>query len=219
MGSVSEAVVRCIQEDVFLQEALARGIVGYRKMARWLQEHRDVEGSEATIAQAIQRNEPEEGTEAMAAAWRDLQRSRVDHRGGLASVTVALTGEVVDSLSASMRAAEPERGSNFRLLQDGSSMTVVVDGASLSAVLEEVDERFVERTRTDLAELRIVPPVEDRPDGERRPEPAVESLVVAGLTVNGCPPIFTIAGPSGVSVFVDEADSRTAFDLLERLTT
>lgn len=211
MGSTAEQVRRCIEEDVFLQEALARGIVNYNKMARWLQEHRDLNGTESNIAQAIPRNEPESGSQVMADAWESLRNARVDHRGGLGALDMEMTETAVDSLDDVLATAEPERGGSFQVLHDDSSMTVILDADVVERAREAFDDPSVVRTFTGLSELRIVPGQGDEL------HPAAGSLAVACLAVNGRQPRFTIDGISALSIFVDEADSREAFDLLERL--
>lgn len=212
MGSTAEEVRRCIEGDVFLQVVLARGIVGYRKMARWLSENRGVSGSEATIAQAIQRNEPEEEPEAMAEAWASLQATRTDHRGGLATLELPLTKTGVDAIYAALGDAGLDRGGTFRLHHDDSSATLVLDEDRLPEVQEGLDDPASAQARSGLAELRLVQPE------DRAPHPAAVSLAVAALEANGHRVVHTIAGTRSASILVDEEDSRDAFELLEAIT-
>lgn len=212
MGSTAEDVRRCIEEDLFLQVVLARGIVGYRKMARWLSENHGVPGTESTIAQAIQRNEPENEPEAMAEAWASLQASRTDHRGNLATVRLPLTRETVDRLPQMLEEAGLERGGTFRLHHDESSITLVVDEGCLPDVEDELDDPASAEVSRGLSELRLVPP-----EGQRLHLLAA-SLAVAGLEANGHEVVHTISGTRSASIFIDEEDSRAAFELLEKIT-
>lgn len=212
MTSTAEEVRRCIGEDVFLQEALGRGIVNYRKMAEWLQEHRGLEGDKDNVAQAIPRNEPGSENQAMVAAWESLQEARVDQRSGLGALEVDLTGSAVESIQAAATAAGLARGGTFQLLHEDSALTVILEEDVLTEVREEFPEGAVRETQRDLAELRVVP------EASHRLHPAVSSLVVAALAVGDRGPRFTVDRSSTLSVFVDGTDSRGAFDLLERLT-
>lgn len=210
MGSTAEQVRRRIQEDVFLQVALARGIVGYRKMARWLAEHHDVSGTESAIAQAIERNHPDEPPQAVNQTLEVLASSRVDHHGGLGLLAFPLTAENARRLPKVLERAEVERGGSFRSLQRGGSMTLILDRDVLAEAQEELDD--IDEDPAKVGELRVVP---DQPSTN----PAMlVSLVTTCLAVNGITPEATTSSDEGVSAFVTEDDASTGFEVLERLT-
>lgn len=212
MGEISDAVRRCIEQDVFLQEALARGIVTYRDLARWLKDNRAVEGEVSSIAAAIKRHAPEEGSQAMADAWELLENSRVDQYSRLGAIVFSLTEESVQALRRLLGSIEPSRGESFRVLHDGGTMTVVLENETLEEAEQMIDGDLVEGTVPDLAEIRVVPP-----DGTSL-EAGVTTLTVGCLVVNGLDVKFTQVGPSTHSIFVEAGDSQEAFDLLEKLT-
>lgn len=213
MASTAEQVRRCIDEDVFLQELLARGIVNYSKLARWLQENRGLEADETNIAQAVPRNAPASGSQAMARAWASLQGSRIDHHGGLASLELDLTQSTLEALPSLMEAAEPARGGSFRILHDGRSMTLILGEDTLAQATENLlGEEAPGETVEDLAEVKIVPE-----DGEDL-HPAVVSLTVAYLATKGIEVCYTTGEGRWLSIFVHGTDSRATFDTLEALT-
>lgn len=210
MPSTAERVRRCIEEDVFLQEALACGIVAYSKMARWLQEHRGLEDDEKNISQSIPRDEYT-GSRAMGEGWESLKGSRIDHHPGLAAVRVALTAENVEALGNIVETAQPERGGSLQILQEDSSLTLILDRERTDRVRQTFGEENVTVQAPDLTEIRVVP------DGDAL-HPAVSSLAVAALTASELQPRFTIDHSSALSIFVDAQDSEASFQLLERLT-
>lgn len=212
MGEISDAVRRCIAEDVFLQEALARGIATYRDVARWLQDNRGVEGEVSSIAAAVQRHAPEEGSQAMAEAWEALQGSRADRQAGLAAVSFPLSGKSFQGLRQLLDSVDPSRGASFRVLHDTGSMTLILDASRLPEAEETIGDD-PEDTADDLVELRIVPD-----DVETLPASA-STLALGCLAVNGVQARFSQTTPGFLSIFVDGEAAGTAFNLLGDLTS
>lgn len=212
MGEISDAVRRCIEDDVFLQEALARGIATYREVARWLQENRGVEGEVSSVAAAVQRHAPEEGSEAMARAWEALDGARVDRQAGLGAASFPLSEKSFRGLRRLLDLVDPSRGASFRVLHDDGSMTLILDGSHLLEAEETIGDE-IDATVDDLVEVRIVPEDEDQLPA------SVLTLALGCLAVNGVEARFSQAGPRFHSIFVEEEDGREAFGLLGDLTS
>ncbi len=209
MPSVAKRVHAILEEDMFLLEALSRGIVKYRGLARWLVNERGIEANEETIVSALRRFDPDDPWD-LKPAKEVLAGAHVNTRSGVTALV--LDRELVcDRVEEIVSAVDIRHRERIRIVQAGDRITVVVDDRNLDDVQDVLKGGLVAETVPDLAELEVVAPA----DGVETP--GVMGMLFAALSVRNVSVSFVMSGYPEQLVFVPKEDLFDAYEAVEGL--
>lgn len=209
MPSIARQVHDVLQADVFLLEALARGIVGYRNLARWLKTEKGIDAAEETIVSAIRRFDPERPWN-ISPAKALLEEAHVHIRTAVTAFVLSRSPlhEQGDALVSALNSEESTRA---RILQAAGRTTLIVDDRRVDQTRRWLSPDLIEDEFEDVAEVELVAPLR----GVQTP--GVLGLVFTALSVRGVNVRFAVSGYPDQLIVVSEEDVLEAHDALNGL--
>lgn len=209
MPSTAQQVHEILEDDMFLLEAMARDVVGYRKLARWIKSEKGIEAAEETIVSALRRFDPEEPWD-LEPAEDVLAQATVNTHSAVTALVLErdLVCDRVEEIVAAVDIRHRER---LRIVQAGPRIVVVVDNRNLDTVKDVLGDGLVDKQMPDVAELEIVAP-------EAGVEtPGVMGMLFAALSVRGISVRFAMSGYPEQLIYVSEGDLLDAHQALDGL--
>lgn len=211
MVSAAEQTREALRADFILQEVIAREIVSPRKVARYLREHRGVEGTLDAIAQAIYDLELEPHSDAVGAALELLGESSVELRQNLAAIVVESNGHAAQRISRLMGRVATGSNETLRVFSEQDTLTFVLDSQHLPDAKKIFEESGIVDTVEDLNAVTIGPLSDDLASSK------LLDLALTTLTLQGIIPRFVNSGYSEHSIPVPAEEGQKAFQAIKQL--
>lgn len=212
-GTNAQRVADAIGEDVVLGEALARGVVNHRALARWLKERYALEASEEAIVSAVRRYQVDRSRGGLFDPARQLlRRSHVNVRSSLVSAVLPNTADVQSLLPDLFRAVRTDLGQTLRVISSEKGFKVVLDEANLPLLTDIFGTGSVEQTKRPLTELSVVFP------SSALSTPGILAVTSQALALQGVNIAEIVEGILQIHILVAEDDAAAAYRVLLALT-
>ncbi len=199
-----------IERDGVLRNALARGIVNTRAVARDIEMKANGSVSFDAVLSAIRRY-------SVNGVIQDPVKSRhsilkLSLRNRITVLSLKNSRELQNAILKFSSEINSASGETFRLVTNMDTASVTIDTKNIERFESFISDSQVNRKLTGLAEIVIDMPIEI----ER--SPGVLSSIVTELSINDVViRQFTTIGPGKMIVLVDESNATTAFDTLQKL--
>lgn len=210
VAAVPEAVRTVLHRDGVVTEALARGIVNLRALARWIIATEGLDATEDAVLSAIRRQYEPDGEDPYTDAHGILAQSHLNVRSSVAQITAPRTKSIQEKLSKLLKVVDFEKGEFLYYTHGETGVKIVVDQANLDDVtsLLEPDVRQVVK---DLAAVSVVEP----PEGLW--VSGILSLMTQALALQRTNVIDAVWGFPEYTFFVEEDDTLAAYRALDGL--
>jgi hypothetical protein len=209
-NEVPKTVQEVFDRDGVVNEAVARGIVNYRALARWILDVARLEATEDAVLSAIRRIRQRERIRPFEAAHAIVCRSHLNVRSGLCQVKAPRTKLVQERLAAIFREIDFEKGEILYYTQGEGGIKILVDEANLRRVQTHLGANLLEVTK-NLAAVSVVEPV----DG--LVTPGILALLSSTLALQNINIVDAVFGLPEYIFFVHQEDTLRAYQALETL--
>lgn len=209
--STARRVADHLEEDIVLTEALRRGIVNQRALARWLMETHDWDTSEDSVVRGIRRHSPENRENVFEDARDVLAASHVNTRSELCSVQLTGRGSIEDQIPDLFEGVNTFQGEVVRVLSSSQGFKVIVDEANLDLIRKSLGERYIDEVKRGLTEVSVVLP----PRGWETP--GILSLLTSRMALREINIDGFVDGVEQISLLVDDQDAIEAYDTVLEL--
>ncbi len=207
--SVAQAVRGYIEARPTVRDALGMGIVNLSALTRQIRTETGL-GSEEAVLVACRRYKAPHGAVAYQAAIRRvLDKSKLEVRTKVATLTARNSWKLSSKLEKALAALQG-LSTPIHVLQGGESVTIITDEALLKGMEETLGEDVI-KVRTGLVELNIRSPesVED--------VAGIVAFLASSLSARGINFNEVISCYKDNIFIVDEADLFAAFQVLNGL--
>lgn len=209
-SALPKQVQQIFERDGVVNEAVARGIVNYRALARWIMDVTRVEASEDAVLSAIRRIRGHPSIRPFRTAHKVVAESHLNVRSGLCQVTAPRTKHVQERLAGIFREIDFERGEILYYTQGEGGIKVLVDEANLKKVQTHLGGHILETTK-HLAAVSIVEP------REGLQTPGILALLTNALALQNINIVDAVFGLPDYLFFVRQEDTLRAYQALETL--
>lgn len=212
LRSTSQMVANHLDEDIVLRESLARGVVNFRALARWLSRTYDWRVPEETLVTAIRRYLERGNPSLFATPRKLLARAHVNVRGGMCSIAPEGASAIYESFGQLVAIPDFARGERLHLITGERGVKLIFDERNLPRVVKALGERGSTEARRGLTEISVfLPP-------EARNTPGVLAYLANALTLHGINIEESADAVSQFMFFVRSGDAITAHQTLSGLT-
>lgn len=199
-----------IERDGVLRNALIRGIVNTRAVARDIEMKSNGTASFDAILSAIRRypvmSNVKENNQAGHAILKLSLRNRIT------VISLKNSHELQNTILKFSSELNSVSGETFRLVTNMDTASVTIDTKNLERFESFISNSQVNRILTGLAEIVIDMPI------EIEKSPGILSSIVTELSINDVViRQFTTIGPGRMIILVDESDATRAFETLQEL--
>jgi hypothetical protein len=207
---VPAAVEAVLGRDGVVTEALSRGFVNLRALARWIIASERLEATEDAVLSAIRRHQRVTWKDPYEEARGILARSHLNVRSRVAQATAPRTKPIQDKLAKLVHLVDVEKGEILYYTHGESGVKVVVDEANLSGVRDLLG-RDVRQVANDLAAVSVVEP----PEGLW--VSGVLALMTQALALKRINAVDAVWGFPEYTFFVKQEDTLAAYEALDGL--
>lgn len=205
------AVVRHVLErDGVVAEALSRGIVNLRGLARWIIRTEDLDATEDAVLSALRRQRRDGSDDPYAEAREILAGSHLNVRSGVTLVTAPRTKTIQEKLVKLVHLVDFEKGEILYYTHGDSGVKIVVDRANLDDV-KNLLGKDVKKALEDLAAVSVVQP----PEGLW--VSGVLALMSQALALQRTNVVDAVWGFPEYTFFVEQEDTLPAYQALDGL--
>lgn len=205
-------VEEAINQDVFLQELLARDLQNRKAVARWLMKYRGVEGDEDRIVSAIRRMELPERTSLFDAAKEALVDVKVGIQGPVTVLVLKRNEETSKLLNQILGEVKLERRMDIvRFLPSPSSLMAVIEEDQEDDVRDILGEDLIKKTRRGMMEISFELPENDESIA------GVLGLVYTFMEQRGIHVLKGFIAAEYEFLLVNEEDAEEAVEAIETL--
>ena len=208
--STAELVREAIEEDLVVKQALQRGLLNVRALAREIQ---DTEGGEQTLGaliSSIHRYPVGEG-----AKLADVGKyiAKLALRDKVTAFGIANTEQTWKSILRLSDKIEASKGDVLRVITGVEAITVIIDSKNVGILTSMVPAGNFSRTYENLAEVMV------HLDEGSWESTGILSTLASRLALSGVNILYHFGyGPPPIIVFeVREDDAVTAYQALSRL--
>lgn len=156
MASTTERVNEHLEGDLVMHEALARGVLSFRRAARWLIETREWEVTEEAVVSALRRYEAPTGRPGIEEAYKLLADAHVNVRSGLALATMPRVRELQRRLPSFWWKVDGE--DILGLLCRPTTVHFVLEDDTLDSLREALGPGSLEDLNHPVSEIRLTLP-------------------------------------------------------------
>lgn|GEM_PF-3361535 len=153
--SDSRRIHEAIDRDLFIRNALERGLVNSRALARELRDRLGLETSLEGAVSAIRRYTRTTRPAGVSEAEWAVRNLRISTRTQVASIALRKQSETLALLPRLFNSVDWTKGEAIRVVQAQESVKVILDQGNVENVLSLVPASLVLGTKRGLAELSI----------------------------------------------------------------
>lgn len=208
MPTVAEIVHEILDNEVFLQESLVRGITNRRALSRWLMKRYDVEASLEAIDDAIRKYEPTTRTGLLPSARQLFADVGIDGGEKVTVLTVKRSKQTYDRLTDLVSEIDGLENDEIRVIPSAGCFLVVVDRDHGMDARNVFDPRNVKKMETGFKEIGLGPTTDENP-GAGMLGLAISMVVSRGIKVP-----YAMNGATEQSLLVSEGDFGGALEVL-----
>ncbi len=200
-----------IERDGVIRNALARGIVNTRALARDIEITANGKVSFDAILSAIRRYPVNEAYEKRKSFGNRI--IKLSLRNGITVVSLKNSNDLQKAILRFSSDMNFAAGETFRLVTNMDNASVTIDSKNLARFESFISSSQVNRKLEGLAEVLVEMPI------EIETAPGLLSTIVTELAINDVAiRQFNTIGPGRMIILVDESDATRAFDALEKLS-
>lgn len=207
---ISDEVAAHLSHDVIVQEALARGIVNRRALARWLIDN-GVPGSEEAVLSAIRRHAETGNGTRLKPAYELLSGAHLNIRSGMCVILLDKRPTVQKELPRLFEAVDYSKGEALRVIHGKRSIKVILDEMNQEPVVDMVPDHHVQEVLEGLAEVHLVA------DNGPLDVPGVFGLISTTLGLAGINIVEIVCGSPEVVIVVQGQKALQAYEKLDAL--
>lgn len=199
-----------IERDGVLRNALARGIVNTRAVARNIEMQSNGSVSFDAVLSAIRRYPVKSVNQELIKAGHAILKLSLKNR--ITVISLKNSREIQNTILKFSSEINSASGETFRLVTNMDTASVTIDTKNLERFESFIPNSQVNRKLIGLAEIVIDMPI------EIEKSPGILSSIVTELSINDVViRQFTTIGPGRMIILVDESDATRAFDTLQKL--
>lgn len=208
--NASEIVRVAIERDGVIRNALVKGIVNTRALARNIELQTNGSVSFDAILSAIRRYPIETISQNQSKAVKSI--SKLSLRNRITVVSLKNSRELMNSILKFSAEISPGSGEVFRLVTNMDSASVTIDTKNLERFESFISESQIIRRLENLAEIVVEMAIEiETTEG-------VLAEIVTVLSMNNVViRQFTTIGPGRMIFLVNESDAMEAYNALDSL--
>lgn len=208
--TASDLVRHAIESDGVIRNALARGIVNTRALARNIELQASGSASFDAILSAIRRYPIDDISKNRSTTGKGI--SKLSLRNGITVISLKNSRELMNSILKFSGEINPGSGEVFRLVTNMDSASVTIDAKNLERFESFISGSQITRKLENLAEIVIEMAIEiETTEG-------VLSAIVTELAMNDVViRQFTTIGPGRMIFLVNESDATKAYNALDSL--
>ncbi len=210
MPSIKEAVHTAIDQDIYLQEGLARDILNKSAAARWLIKRRGIEGSFETVCDAVEAYEPDR-SHSQRAPWTATEELRIHQTKYVDALVVERTQGSFRSLARLFDDGSLAYQETYRIIPSRGRILIIIDSSKRDRVVEALGAEVLTKQVPDLFQIAIQPR-----DGPQPGATALSSLVLA-LANRGVEVSYVATGATEHFLLVPKEQEGEAMDVLTSL--
>lgn len=211
MSRVMDDLRAYLRQDGVVREALRRGIVNQRALARWLLERNGWEATEEAVLSALRRALAEVETSPLERAEAIFARAHLNMRSHVGIIKLSKTSEVQRLLPKLFDVVDYTKGEALRIIQSERSVKILLDEVNMPHVLRLLRNEHVEETTRRVTEINVVLPMESKTT------PGIGALMMNALALQGINILEFVTGIPEVLLFVAEDDALAAYEALANL--
>lgn len=211
MTSTAQAVKNALRQDGVIREALRRGVVNQRALARWLIDEHGWDASEEAVLSAIRRHADDIEEDVHSDAKQVISRAHVNMRSQIGIVKMSKNQAVQKALPGMFDLVDYTKGEALRIVQSERSVKVIVDESNVPAVRERVAEDHVREILRNLTEINLVLPMESKNT------PGLGALIMTTLGLHKINVLELVTGIPEVLFFVSEEEALEAYEAIDNL--
>lgn len=207
---MSAEAASLVARDGVLIEAISRGIVNYRALARWINRTYGLEASEEALVSAIRRLKKPGVENPFRQAREVISRSHLNVRSQACQITAPKSKAVQELLPRIFQQIDFARGEMLYYTQGETGTKIVVDESNLKPVQALLGAHVGKITR-GLAAVIVVEPEEGLQ------VPGILALLSLALALHGINIVDAMWGYPEYIFFVRQPDTLRAYEALEAL--
>lgn len=206
-------VEESVLNDLVANEALRRGIVNQRALARWLIRTNKWDVTEDAVLSALRRSLPDAASRRSGTARDLLLKSHVNMRSEICILTMAKSPDSQSRLPAVLRAIDYTKGDTLRIIQGDRALQVIIDEANLSLVEQIVGKDRIEDRLMGLTEISVISPPESLGT------PGILAIICNSLALRGINVLKIMSGVNEHFMFLPAQDAVAGFETLAAITS
>ena len=207
---VPKRVQEVFDRDGVVNEAVSRGIVNYRALARWILHVGEFQATEDAVLSAIRRVRRRDAPLPFDAAHGVIAASHLNVRSGVCQVKAPRAKQVQEKLSAIFREIDFEKGEILYYTQGEGGIKILVDESNLKLVQSHLGQYLLRATK-QLSAVSLVQPEAGLDT------PGILALLSNTLTLQGINIVDAVFGLPEYIFFVRQEDTLRAYQALETL--
>lgn len=211
MPSTTDRVHRHLERDPTLQDGLARGVLNFRRTARWLLSETGWDTTEEAIVSALRRHSTDGEGLTMAMGRQLLSGAQVSVRSDLALITLPREFETYEDLRQLWEQTEPE--DLIGALPGNARVRFVLEEACLDTAVRMLGPASLRDLSRPVSGIRLF-----FPDAEHGTSPAI-SIVLHALGQHGVDVLEIFTCDPECSMLVPGSQEVQAHEIVWALTT
>ncbi|MHB8633198.1 MAG: ACT domain-containing protein [Thermoplasmatota archaeon] len=207
--SVAQAVRSYVDARPVVRDALGLGIVNLSALTRRIRDETRL-GSEEAVLVACRRYRPRGGADYQAGIRRVLDKSKLEVRTRVATLTLQPGWRIAAKLDKAMNSLQG-RSHPIHVLHGSESITIITDESMVAQMADIFGPEDVIKRRTGLVELNLRSPdlIED--------VPGILAFLASSLANRGINFVEVVSCYKDNMFLIDEADLFKAFEVLNAL--
>lgn len=211
MAPLFDLIKAHLDQDLVFQEALRRGVVNHRALARQIIAENNLQTSEESILGAIRKYGSQLQVKPLENAKQVLGSAHLNMRSKVAIIRMNKTQDAQETLPCLFDLIDYSKGEILRIIHSDRAIKVIVDQVNLSDVQQRLPSRAIQEVWQNTTEIAVVLPA------EADSTPGISAYIFTTLGIKGINVIDTFSGLPEVLLFVSEKDTLEAYESLERV--
>lgn len=152
MASTVELVEGHLESDLVIERAVSRGVLSYRRAARWMIEHNGWDTTEEAVVSALRRYQPPNPRTSIDEGYELLRWAQTGLTTGWALVEISAVPSVQTRILGTI---EPHIGSRRVAVLPGTDRTVLLLEDRLAEILQEKRPDEYEKIGKPVSQVRV----------------------------------------------------------------
>lgn len=209
MATTVDAVRAHLKRDPALAHVLVRGLVGWRRTARWLIAEHGWDTSEEAVVSALRRYARDHDATPLDGVEETLADARVDARGGLALLTVPRVYEMKKKLLEAWNAGRVR--DMVAILPAQRELKLLIEASNVQHTRKKLGPHMVEDIQQPLTAITLT-------CHQEPPNGAIASLGLMALDLERIEVIDHLSAGNEYTFLIPDKQRMRAFDTLSELT-
>ena len=209
---LGETVREIIEKDPAIRQALTRGFVNIRALARMIQPQLSEKPTLEAVVSAIRRYPVEESYSKYSEIGKHIGKLTMKNK--IAALTIENEPNVNLALDTLFAENWVKGGDTLHIVKGIDSLRVLVDAKNLDKLLAVIPKKYIRKTNRGLAEIVIGMSNLQR----KAPEIGVIATLTSEVALNGISLTDFMSCDAEMIVVVREKDALRSYETLEKLS-